>query len=75
MKERLYDVIKWGLVILIAGFIFYIIYPKYHFIESTIRGNKITGKVEKYVQKTGKWKELNYRRTQPDRKVFGERVE
>gem|GEM_PF-6924951 len=27
MKERLYDVIKWGLVILIAGFIFYIRMP------------------------------------------------
>jgi len=74
MKERLYDVIKWGLVILIAGFIFYIIYPKYHFIESTIRGNTITGKVEKYVQKSGKWKDLNYRKISKIEKLFGERT-
>lgn len=70
MKERLYDVIKWGLVILIAGFIFYIIYPKYHFIGSTIRGNKITDKVEKYVEKSGEWKNLNYSRAT---EIFGKR--
>ena len=50
MKENLFYVIKWGIILLIAGIIFYIFYPKYYFGHTNdlviIRGNKITGKVE-----------------------------
>ena len=50
MKEKLFDVIKWGIILLIAGIVFYIFYPKYYFGHTNdlviIRGNRITGKVE-----------------------------
>ena len=50
MKEKLFDVIKWGLILLTTGIIFYIFYPKYYLGHTNdlviIRGNKITGKVE-----------------------------
>lgn len=61
MKERMFDVIKWGLILFIAGIVFYIFYPKYHFGHTkdlvVIRGNKITGKVEVGTTVL-KWKEL-----------------
>ena len=48
MKERLLDVIKWGLIIIIGGCVFYMVYPKYYFVACTggfppLRGNRITG--------------------------------
>jgi hypothetical protein len=50
MNEKISNVIKWGLLLLIAGIIFYVFYPKYHFGHTNdlviIRANKITGKVE-----------------------------
>lgn len=50
MKERLLDVMKWGLILLIAGAVFYVVYPKYHFggPQGTpmFRCNKITGLIE-----------------------------
>lgn len=50
MNEKISDVIKWGLILLIAGIILYVFYPKYHFGHTNdlviIRANKITGKVE-----------------------------
>ena len=50
MNKKIYDVIKWVLIALIIGIIFYIFYPKYYFGYTNdlviIRGNKITGKVE-----------------------------
>jgi len=50
MKERLLDVIKWGLIILIAGIVFYIFCPKYYFYcsNTVMRGNRVTGKLELY---------------------------
>ncbi len=61
MKEKLFDVIKWGLILLIAGVLFYVFYPKYHFGHTkdlvVIRGNKITGKVELGTTVL-KWKEV-----------------
>jgi len=52
MKERLLDIVKWGLIIIIAGAVFYNVCPKYYFGHSSgrdfilSRGNKITGQVE-----------------------------
>jgi hypothetical protein len=47
MKERLLDVIKWGLILIIAGAVFYVVCPKYEWHERsvTIKLNKITGNV------------------------------
>jgi hypothetical protein len=36
-----------------AGIVFYLLYPKYYFINTITRGNKITGKVK--VLKIGEW--------------------
>ena len=52
MKERLLDVAKWCLILIIAGAVFYVVAPKYHFgsnIHGLInsRSNTITGTVEK----------------------------
>ena len=50
MKERFLDVIKWSLILVIAGAVFYVVYPKYHFGGPQgilmFRGNKITGLIE-----------------------------
>lgn len=60
MKERLLDVIKWGLIIVIAAIAFYIVYPKYYFGDTggkiNSRGNKITGGVE--LLWDGKWERI-----------------
>ncbi len=57
MIERLLDVAKWGLIFMIAGVIFYAVYPKYYFggPKGVIwyRANKITGQVERWRQKPG----------------------
>ena len=52
MKERLLDVVKYGLILIIAGAIFYAVYPKYYFFTASrfdtiiLKGNKMTGRVE-----------------------------
>ena len=61
MKERFLDVIKWGLILVIAGAVFYKMftliypnmYPKYQFFMEDeglqwYRCNEITGKVEQW---------------------------
>ena len=57
MKERLLDVIKWGLVLVIAGAIFYVVCPKYDFMPIQgipyFRCNKITGYVEIWEEEKG----------------------
>ena len=58
MKERLLDVIKWGLVLVIAGTVFYVVYPKYYFDSYKgmwTRGNKMTGKIEVCIGVKDKW--------------------
>lgn len=64
MKERLLDVIKWGLILVIAGAVFYVVYPKYTFKGRQggvwFRCNKMTGEVERWYHKgtklvTGTW--------------------
>lgn len=51
MKELMFHVVKWWLVIIVAGFVFYFVYPKYKYIvprenpRYVFRCNKITGKV------------------------------
>jgi hypothetical protein len=49
MKERLLDVIKWGLILIIAGAVFYVVCPKYYFATQNgipfFKCNKITGQV------------------------------
>jgi hypothetical protein len=46
MKERLLDIMKWGLILLIAGAIFYAVCPKYEFSGVRIKFNTITGEVQ-----------------------------
>jgi len=46
--------------------------PAFSVTLSRLGGNKITDKVEKYVEKSGEWKELNYSRAE---EIFGKRVE
>ena len=61
MKERFLDVIKWGLILVIAGVVFYKIfaltypnmYPKFEFFEGNkelqwYRCNKISGEIEQW---------------------------
>jgi hypothetical protein len=61
MKERFLDVIKWGLILVIAGIVFYKtfgltysnIYPKFEFFIGNeelqwYRCNKITGEIEQW---------------------------
>ena len=55
MKERLLDVIKWCLIAAIAAAVFYFVYPKYQFVGSNIRMNKITGIVERFESKKQQW--------------------
>ena len=52
MKERLLDVIKWGIIIVIGAIAYYIVCPKYYFsdyngIAIMEKGNMITGSVER----------------------------
>jgi len=61
MKERFLDVIKWGLILIIAGAVFYVVYPNYYFSNYKalwIRGNKMTGKMEVCRGINGKWQDL-----------------
>ncbi len=49
MEERLLDVMKWGLILMIAGAVFYTVCPKYEFVGDPFfrcRGNKLTGQTE-----------------------------
>ena len=49
MKERFLDVIKWGLILIIAGMVFYVVCPKYDFKPTSalyLRHNKITGQID-----------------------------
>jgi hypothetical protein len=61
MREILLDVIKWGLILLLLGILFYVFYPKYYFAYTDdlviIRGNKISGKVE-VATTVLQWKEV-----------------
>ena len=57
MKERLLGVMKWGLILVIAGMVFYVVCPKYYFSGPRgiimYRCNKITGYVEQMYK--GEW--------------------
>ena len=49
MKERLRDVVKWGLIIVIAGVVFYLVYPRYRPVAGGPNYvlNTITGQVSR----------------------------
>lgn len=66
MKERLLDIIKWGLILIIAGAIFYLVCHKYYFLvrNPKIRCNKITGNVEGLVGE--RWISLKGNTQYPD---------
>jgi len=57
MKEKVSGVIKWGLILIIAGAILYLVCPKYDFKGPqglvVYRCNKVTGHVEQMFK--GKW--------------------
>ena len=44
------DVVKWGLILIVAGIVFYMVYPKYYYDDDEVpfRANRVTGCVEKY---------------------------
>jgi len=52
MKELWLYVVRWWLIIIVAGIVFYIVYPKYQCIKPSESGpyvyryNTITGKVQ-----------------------------
>ena len=62
MKERILDIVKWGFILIIAGAVFYVVYPKYYFYNSApglwSRGNMMTGKVEVCIGVRDNWQEL-----------------
>jgi len=58
MKERLLDVIKWGLILIIAGCVYYVVCPRYKYefkSDAQFKCNKITGDVNCFNPKTMKW--------------------
>ena len=61
MKERLLDVIKWGLILIIAGVVFYVVCPKYKFRFEyvCIRSNSITGDIQSFDVKSQKWESVS----------------
>ena len=67
LRERLLDVIKWGLILAIAGAVFYTVCPKYEFAGDTYiyRINKITGQTETLKSVSGILKDRKW-------KVYGE---
>jgi hypothetical protein len=61
MKERLLDIIKWGLIIIIAGAVYYAVSPKYFFMIDrgrTYKCNKLTGHVWCWYYRGDEWIEL-----------------
>lgn len=57
MIGRLLDVVKWTLIFVIAGIIFYLVGPKYDYgseIKWT-RFNKVTGEVSVFDMENEKW--------------------
>ena len=76
MKERLLDVIKWGLIIIIGGCVFYSVFPKYSFrwensnfilgeqlipTKDLVRSNSILGKWEKFT--SNGWEHISLRKS------------
>jgi len=63
MKERMLDVLKWALILLIAGAVFYQVYPKYYFKLDLprvyLRGNMITGNLEYCADAESGWKKID----------------
>ncbi len=59
VKEKLLDVIKWGIIIFFISIAFYLIFPKYSFRGPDgyvwYRCNSITGQVEKWDRSTTNW--------------------
>ena len=53
MNEKIFNILKWAIILIIGGFVFYIVFPKYHFFNIALRGNKITGKIEILNDKAG----------------------
>ena len=63
--ERWRDILKWTIIIIIAGIVFYTVYPKYYFLQNDYKwtivsgcGNKITGTVCELDPRTGNWRVL-----------------
>ena len=52
MRERLLDVIKWAMILVLAGAVYYVVCPKFEFKQGSrseqlqYRCNKVTGQVE-----------------------------
>jgi hypothetical protein len=54
LAEKLLDVIKWWLIIIVGVLAFYIVYPKYEFdATGNLRKNIITGTAEMRLDKYG----------------------
>jgi len=59
MKERFLDVIKWGLILVMGGVVFYMVCPKYELkIQGAVlyRVNKVVGQLEFWDLKDKTWK-------------------
>ena len=71
MKERLLDVIKWGLILLIVGAVFYVVCPKYDFFTvrsglGVYRYNKITGDWKIRMLQDKKWRTPDLKQSERD---------
>jgi len=64
VKAWLADLAKWLLVVIFAAVAYYVVCPKYYFIDRHTRGNMITGEMESWHSWAGnghpKWKSGPY---------------
>lgn len=78
MKERFLDIMKWGLILLIAGVIFYVVYPKYYFTGprgfAWYKCNEITGRVDFWSKEKG-WEKMTrdvLKKTEKNKSIISE---
>ena len=55
MKEIIFEIIKWAFILIIAGFVFYVVSPKYAALEGYGRISTITGEMDYWDTKNKKW--------------------
>ena len=46
MKEIIFEIIKWAFILIIAGFVFYVVSPKYAALEGYGRISTISGEMD-----------------------------
>ena len=55
-KKVTKGMVKWCVILIVAGAIYYCLFPKYTFLaKGIVRCNRITGSVERWVGYEGEW--------------------